>query len=510
MDLIANLTLGFETAFSPTNLLYCFIGVFLGTFIGVLPGIGALAAVSMLLPVTFYLPATTALVMLAGVYYGAEYGGSIASILLNLPGTPSAAVTCLDGYPMAQQGRAGVALFMTTIASFVGASVGILALTAFAPVLVQVTLAFGPAEYFAVMLLGLLAASAVSQGSPVKGIAMVVLGLMLGCVGTDINSGEARFTMGYYPLLDGISLIALAMGLFGISEVIASINTTNADVLKGKITFRSMLPSREDSRRSLMPMARGTTVGTIFGTLPGTGQTIASFIAYAIEKRVSRNPGRFGKGAIEGVMAPESANNAAAQTAFIPTLTMGIPGSATMALMLGALMIHGITPGPALMTEHPDIFWGLIASFWIGNVMLVLLNIPLIGMWVRLLKIPYHFLYPAIIVLICIGVYSINNNVFDVGLALFFGFVGYGMRLLGFEPAPLLIGFVLGPMMEENLRRAMLLARGDYLVLFQRPISATLLTLALLLLVWAIWASLRQRSRNKSRVIEDGLSPPQA
>ncbi|HSP24346.1 MAG TPA: tripartite tricarboxylate transporter permease, partial [Saliniramus sp.] len=392
MDLIANLTLGFETALSPTNLLYCFIGVFLGTFIGVLPGIGALAAVSMLLPVTFYLPATTALVMLAGVYYGAEYGGSIASILLNLPGTPSAAVTCLDGYPMAQQGRAGVALFMTTVASFVGASIGIVALTAFAPILVQVTLAFGPAEYFAVMLLGLLAASAVSQGSPAKGIAMVVLGLMLGCVGTDINSGEARFTMGYYPLLDGISLIALAMGLFGISEVIASINTTNGDVLKEKITFRSMLPTRDDTRRSIMPMARGTTVGTVFGTLPGTGQTIASFIAYAIEKRVSRDPGRFGKGAIEGIMSPESANNAAAQTAFIPTLTMGIPGSATMALMLGALMIHGITPGPALMTEHPDIFWGLIASFWIGTVMLVLLNIPLIGMWVRLLKIPYHFL----------------------------------------------------------------------------------------------------------------------
>jgi putative tricarboxylic transport membrane protein len=510
MDLVANLALGFETAFSPTNLLYCFIGVFLGTFIGVLPGIGALAAVSMLLPVTFYLPATTALVMLAGVYYGAEYGGSIASILLNLPGTPSAAVTCLDGYPMAQQGRAGVALFMTTMASFIGAAFGIVALTAFAPLLVKVTLAFGPAEYFAVMLLGLLAASAVSQGAPIKGIAMVVLGLLLGCVGTDINSGAARFTMGYHPLLDGISLIALAMGLFGISEVIASINQTNGSVLKDKITFRSMLPTRDDMRRSVMPTLRGTTVGSVFGTLPGTGQTIASFIAYAIEKRSSRTPERFGKGAVEGVMAPEAANNAAAQTAFIPTLTMGIPGSATMALMLGALMIHGITPGPGLMTEHPEIFWGLIASFWIGNIMLVMLNIPLIGMWVRLLKIPYHFLYPAIVVLICIGVYSINNNVFDVYLALFFGFVGYGMRLLGFEPAPLLIGFVLGPMMEENLRRAMLLARGDYLALFQRPISATLLTLAILLLVWAVWTSLRQRSRARAGVVrEEGVSGPQ-
>ncbi len=502
MELISNLALGFETALSPTNLLYCFIGVFLGTFIGVLPGIGALAAVSMLLPVTFYLPPTTALVMLAGVYYGAEYGGSIASILLNLPGTPSAAVTCLDGHPMAQQGRAGVALFMTTIASFIGASLGIVALTAFAPILAKVTLAFGPAEYFAVMVLGLLAASAISQGSPVKGIAMVVLGLLLGCVGTDINSGEARFTFGYFPLLDGISLIALAMGLFGISEVIASINTTNAEILKEKITFRSMLPTRDDNRRSVMPILRGTGVGTVFGTLPGTGQTIASFIAYAIEKRISRDPSRFGKGAVEGIASPEAANNAAAQTAFIPTLTMGIPGSATMALMLGALMIHGITPGPAMMTDHPEVFWGLIASFWIGNVLLVLLNIPLIGMWVRLLKIPYHFLYPAIVVLICIGVYSISNNVFDVGLALFFGFVGYGMRLLGFEPAPLLIGFVLGPMMEENLRRAMLLARGDYLVLFQRPISATLLILAFLLLAWALWATLRTSLSRKAAVEE--------
>ncbi len=495
MDLIANLTLGFQTAFSPENLLYCFIGVFLGTFIGVLPGIGALAAVSMLLPVTYYLPATTALVMLAGVYYGSEYGGSITSILLNLPGTPSAAVTCLDGYPMAQQGRAGVALFMTAIASFVGGSIGIIALIAFAPILVQVTLAFGPAEYFAVMLLGLLAASAVSRGSPAKGIAMVVLGLMLGCVGTDLNSGAHRFTLGYFALLDGVSLIALAMGLFGISEIIASINGKTSDVIKGKITFRSMFPSRDDKRRSIMPTVRGTTIGTVFGTLPGTGQTVASFISYAIEKRVSRDPDRFGKGAVEGVMAPESANNAAAQTAFIPTLTMGIPGSATMALMLGAMMIHGIAPGPALMTDYPETFWGLIASFWIGNVLLVLLNIPLIGLWVRLLRIPYFFLYPAIIVLICIGVYSINNSIFDVSLALIFGFIGYGMRILGFEPAPLLIGFVLGPMMEENLRRAMLLAQGDFFVFFQRPISATLLTLAFVLLIWAIWSSLFQRKK---------------
>jgi putative tricarboxylic transport membrane protein len=502
MDLLANLALGFETAFSPINLFYCFLGVFLGTFIGVLPGIGALAAVSMLLPVTFYLPATAALVMLAGVYYGSEYGGSIASILLNLPGTPSAAITCLDGYPMAQQGRAGVALFMTTIASFIGATVGILALTLFAPLLLQVTLAFGPAEYFAVMVLGLLAASAVGQGSPVKGIAMVVLGLLLGTIGTDINSGMARFTVGFHELRDGINLIALAMGLFGVSEVIASIQTRGGRMLEGRITFRSMLPEHGEVRRSLGAVARGTGIGSLFGALPGTGQTIASFISYAVEKRVSREPARFGKGAMEGIMAPESANNAACQTAFIPTLTLGIPGSATMALMLGALLIHGINPGPALMVDHPEVFWGLIASFWIGNVLLLILNIPLIGMWVRLLKVPYQYLYPSIIVLICIGVFSVNNSIFDVGLALLFGFLGYAMRLLDFEPAPLLIGFVLGPLMEENLRRAMLMARGDPMVLFQRPITATLLILAALLLVWALWASLRPRLRASAAVGE--------
>ena len=495
MELVANLALGFETAFSPINLFYCFLGVFLGTFIGVLPGIGALAAVSMLLPVTFYLPATTALVMLAGVYYGSEYGGSIASILLNLPGTPSAAVTCLDGYPMAQQGRAGVALFMTTIASFIGATVGILALTLFAPLLVEVTLAFGPAEYFAVMVLGLLAASAVGQGSPVKGIAMVVLGLLLGTAGTDINSGMARFTLGFHELRDGVNLIALAMGLFGISEVIASIQTRSGEVLKGKISFRSMLPARSELSGSVGAVLRGTGIGSLFGALPGTGQTVASFISYAVEKRVARDPSRFGRGAMEGIVAPESANNAACQTAFIPTLTLGIPGSATMALMLGALMIHGINPGPALMGTHPDVFWGLIASFWIGNVLLLILNIPLIGMWVRLLKVPYHYLYPSIVVLICIGVYSVNNSIFDVGLALLFGFLGYGMCLLDFEPAPLLIGFVLGPLLEENLRRAMLLARGDPTVLLQRPITAALLVVAVLLLVWALWASLRPRLR---------------
>lgn len=489
MELLSNLALGFEVAFSPTNLLYCFFGVFLGTFIGVLPGIGALAAVSMLLPVTFYLEPATALVMLAGVYYGAEYGGSIASILINLPGTPSAAVTCLDGYPMARAGRAGVALFITTLASFVGSAIGIVILTVCAPLLVKVALAFGPAEYFAIMLLGLVAAAAITQGSAIKGIGMVTVGILIGAIGTDINTGVWRFTFNSPYLLDGVSLVALAMGLFGVTEVIASINDRITSP-KGGISLRSMLPQGDDLRRSVFPMLRGTGVGSFFGTLPGTGQTIASFIAYAVEKRISRHPERFGKGAVEGISAPESANSASALTAFVPTLSLGIPGSATMALMLGAMMIHGITPGPMVITNHPDIFWGVIASFWIGNLLLVLLNVPLIGIWVRLLRVPYQFLYPAIIVLICVGVYSVNSNIFDVVIALALGVFGYGMRLLGFEPAPLLIGFVLGPMMEENLRRGLLLARGDYIALVTEPITGCILAVTAILVVWSVWKTL--------------------
>jgi putative tricarboxylic transport membrane protein len=478
MEILASLALGFETAFSPMNLLYCFIGVFLGTLIGVLPGIGALATISLLLPVTFHLPATAALVMLAGVYYGAQYGGSTASILLNLPGTPAAAVACLDGYPMAKQGRAGVALFMTTIGSFVGASLGIVALSAFGPKIAEIGLAFGPAEYFSMMLLGLIAASTLSQQSPVKGIAMVVLGLLLGMVGTDVNSGALRFTFGLPGLIDGINLVAIAMGLFGISEVIASITSLKT----GRI-----------AKGGIMPMLRGTGIGSFFGALPGAGASIASFMSYAAEKRVARDPSRFGKGAIEGVVAPETANNAAAQTAFIPTLTLGIPGDATMALMLGALMIHGIIPGPGLVSEHPDLFWGLIASFWIGNVLLVFLNLPLIGIWVRILAIPYRMLYPAILLFVCLGVYSINNSVFDVGVAMVFGAVGYVMILLRFEPAPLLLGFILGPLMEEHLRRALLLSRGEVTVFFERPISAGFMIATLLLLGWAILSMIRRR-----------------
>jgi len=496
MELIANLSLGFSVAISPETLLFCFLGVLLGTLIGVLPGIGSLAAVAMLLPISYHLEPMAALVLLAGVYYGAEYGGSTASILLNLPGTPSSAVTCLDGYPMARKGKAGVALFTTTIASFVGGAVGIILLTSFAPALARVALAFGAADFFAVMLLGLVAAAAIGQGAPIKGIAMVFTGVLLGTVGTDLNTGADRYTYGFFELMDGISIMALAMGLFGLAEIIVSIHNP-VRVPKDKVTLRSMLPSRAEARAAALPIARGAGLGSFFGVLPGTGQSIASFMSYAVEKRVSGQPERFGTGAIEGISGPEAASNAAVQTSFIPTLTMGIPGSATMALMLGALMMHGITPGPRLLTDHADIFWGLVVSFWVGNILLVLLNIPMIGIWVRLLRVPYQILYPGIIVLILIGVFSVNNSVFDVYVAVGFGLLGYAMRILGFEPAPLLVGFVLGPMMEENFRRALIIGRGDFMTFFQQPISGSLLVLTGLLLVWSLWASVRPRKAKK-------------
>lgn len=501
MDAINNLIFGFETALTLTNLFYCFIGVFLGMLIGVLPGIGSIAAVSMLLPISFYLEPATALLMLAGVYYGAEYGGSTASILLNLPGTPSSAVTCLDGYPMAKQGRAGVALFMTTIASFVGSVVAIFALITLSPLMASLAMSFGSAEYFAVMVLGLIAAGTVSQGSPLKGLAMVILGLMLGCVGTDIDSGILRFSFGFTALFDGINLVALAMGLFGIAEIVGSIALKrNSDSLR-KVTLRSMIPTKEDTRRSTMPILRGSFIGSALGPLPGTGPTIASFLSYAVEKRSSKTPERFGKGAIEGIAGPEASNNAAAVSAFIPTLTLGVPGSATMAFMLGALLIHGIIPGPTLITDHPDIFWGLIASFFIGNAILLILNIPLIGFWVRILQVPYDYLFPTIICLVCIGVYSVNNNVFDIWLVLLFGAIGYGMALLDFEPAPLIVGFILGPLMEENLRRSLVLTGGDFMGLFYRPISGTILVMTIILMVWMLARFLLSRRRARQQLL---------
>lgn len=504
MDIANGLLLGLQSALQPTTLLYCFIGVFLGTLIGVLPGIGALATISLLLPITYHIPPTAAVVMLAGVYYGAQYGGSTASILLNLPGTPSSAVACLDGYPMAKQGRAGIALFMTTVASFVGSMIGILMLILFAPAIAELGLKFGPAEYFAMMLLGLIAASTLAAGSVLKGFAMVVFGLLLGTIGTDINSGVPRFAFGMPELMDGLNLVALAMGIFGISEVISTVNIKRDAKVKEKITFRSMVPTSDDAKRSVMPMMRGTGVGSFFGALPGTGASIASFMAYAVEKKVAKDPSRFGQGAIEGLTAPEAANNAASQTSFVPTLSLGIPGDAVMALMLGALIIHGIQPGPLLVTQQPELFWGLIVSFAIGNIMLVVLNLPLIGIWVSILRIPYRVLYPAILVFIMLGVYSVNNNTFDIFVVAVLGIMGYLLSVLKFEAAPLLLGFVLGPMMEENLRRALLLSRGDMMTFIDRPISAGFLAFGLVLVLWTVLSSIRSAMKPADPVSDSG------
>lgn len=494
VGLFDNIVLGLGTALAWNNLLWCIIGVTLGTLIGVIPGVGTLATMSLLFPITYHLDPTAALIMLAGIWYGSTYGGSTASILLNLPGTPANAVTCLDGYPMAKQGRAGVALLMTTFASFVGASAGILLLTMFAEPIAGIAFKFGPSEYFAMMVLGLVAASVVSSGSAIKGVTMVVGGVLLGLVGTDVNSGVARFTLGFPELQDGVGIVALAMGLFGLTEIIASINHVKAADSKIDVSMKSMLPTRDEVKRSWGGMARGSSIGAWLGILPGVGPTVAAFMAYAVEKRTSKRPERFGKGTIEGIMAPESANSASDMASFIPTLTLGVPGSVTMALIIGALMIHGIQPGPNMLNEQPAMFWGLVMSFWIGNIILVVLNIPMIGMWVRVLTIPYPILYPAIVMFVCIGVYGVNNNVFDVYAVLVFGIAGYILRVLNFEPAPLLLGYVLGPMLEENFRRAMLLSRGSVSDAFlTRPISLWLLVLTAALLLWGLWSGLRQR-----------------
>lgn len=491
MELFNNLLLGLQVASDPTILWYCFLGVFLGTAVGVLPGIGALAAISLLLPMTYHMSPTAAIVMLAGVYYGAQYGGSTASILMNLPGGPSAAVTCLDGYPMAKQGKAGKALFITTIASLVGAMIGLVLLVLFSPVIAEVGLKFGPAELFSMMVLGLVAASSMGTGSPIKGLAMVVMGVLLGMVGTDVNSGAARFTFDIPELMDGINLVALAMGLFGVAEVVRNIHGQDDSQKVEKVTLRSMIPAREEMKRSYPAMLRGSALGA----LPGVGPSIAAFMSYAIEKRVAKDPSQFGQGAVQGISAPESANNAAAQTAFVPSLSLGIPGDAVMAIMLGALIIHGITPGPMLINEQPEMFWGLVVSFAIGNLMLVLLNIPTISIWVSLLRIPFTWLYPAILVFVALGVYSVNNNHFDIYMVAGLGVLGYLFMLLRFEAAPLLLGYILGPMVEENLRRALLLSRGDPAIFFDRPISATLLYVTLAMLGWTLFKFLRRSLR---------------
>lgn len=499
-DLFQNLALGFSVAVSAENLLYCFIGVTLGTFIGVLPGIGPLATIAMLLPLTFYLDPVTGLIALAGVYYGAMYGGSTTSILMNLPGTGAAAVVCIDGNRMAKQGRAGPALVSTAFASFAGACIAIVMVALFAPPLARWALAFGPAEYFSLMVLGLLAAVMLTSGPILKGVGMVLLGLLLGLIGMDINSGVYRFTFGIPDLSDGINFVVLAMGIFGFSEIISNLEERRegeAQTVRYSFRWRDLLLSREDARRSTFPILRGTLVGAFLGILPGAGTAISSFAAYTVEKRVSRDPSKFGNGAIEGVVAPEAANNSAANTSFIPTLTLGIPGDSVMALMLAAVMIHGIDPGPRVMVEQPNLFWGLLASMVIGNFMLLVLNLPLVGVWIRILSIPYSLLYPPVILFISIGVYSLNNNVFDVLLTGLFGVVGYVFLKLKCEPAPLLLGFILGPMMEENFRRAMILSRGDPQTFISRPISLFFLATAALCIVLMFASAYRERRKTQ-------------
>ncbi|MCE3270406.1 MAG: tripartite tricarboxylate transporter permease [Ramlibacter sp.] len=485
MDLFTNLALGFGVAFTPINLLYCFIGCVLGTAIGVLPGVGPVATIAMLLPATYALPPVSALIMLAGIYYGSQYGGSTTAILVNLPGESSSVVTIIDGYQMARQGRAGPALAAAGIGSFFAGCVATLILAGFAAPLTEVAFKFGPAEYFSLMVLGLIGAVVLASGSLIKAIAMILLGLLLGLIGTDVNSGVARYSFDIPELTDGLGFIVIAMGVFGYGEIISNLGKHEDErkVFTSKVT--GLFPTKEDFKRMAPAILRGTALGSALGILPGGGALLSAFAAYTIEKKTKLQPGEvpFGKGNIRGVAAPEAANNAGSQTSFIPLLTLGIPPNAVMALMVGAMTIHNIQPGPQVMTSNPQLFWGLIASMWIGNAMLVILNLPLIGMWIKLLTIPYRWLFPSIVLFCAIGVYSTNNNTWDIWMVAIFGVVGYTFIKLGCEPAPLLLGFILGPMMEENLRRALLLSRGDWSVLVTRPLSAGLLGAALLLII---------------------------
>ena len=465
MDLFANLALGFSVAFTLQNLAYCFIGVLVGTLIGVLPGIGPLATISMLLPLTYTVSPIAALIMLAGIYYGAQYGGSTTAILVNLPGETSNVVTCLDGYQMARQGRAGPALAIAAIGSFIAGTIGTLLIAVAGPPLAEFALKFGAPEYFSLMLMGLVAAAALAQGDTIKSLAMVVVGVLLGLVGTDVSTGVLRFAFGVRELFDGIGFIVLAVGVFAIGEIIHNLAQPSAQrVFDVKIT--NLWLSWADFRQSVAPILRGTALGSFFGVLPGTGPAVASFSSYMLEQKLAKDPSRFGKGAIEGVAGPEAANNADAQCKFIPMLTLGLPASAVMALMLGAMTMHGIQPGPEVMTQRPELFWGLIASMWVGNLVLVILNLPLVGLWVKLLEVPYRILFPAIVAFSAIGIYSGSNSPVDLYLAAVFGVLGFVWVKLGFNLAPMLLGFVLGPLLEENLRRAMLVARGDPTVFF--------------------------------------------
>ena len=479
------------------------MGCLLGTLIGVLPGIGPVATIAMLLPATYALPPVSALIMLAGIYYGAQYGGSTTAILVNLPGEASSVVTTIDGYQMARRGRAGPALAAAGLGSFFAGCIGTLVLAAFAPPLTELAFKFGPAEYFSLMILGLIGAVVLASGSLIKAIAMIILGLLLGLIGTDVNSGVARYSFDIPELTDGVGFVVIAMGIFGYGEIISNLSRPEdeREVFTAKVT--GLFPTKEDFRNMIPAVLRGTALGAILGVLPGGGALLAAFAAYTVEKKTSLRPGEvpFGQGNIRGVAAPESANNAGAQTSFIPLLTLGIPPNAVMALMVGAMTIHNIQPGPQVMTSNPELFWGLIASMWIGNLMLIILNLPLIGMWIKLLTVPYRFLFPAIVLFCAIGVYSTNNNSFDIWSVAAFGFIGYLFIKIGCEPQPLLLGFILGPMMEENLRRALLLSRGDWTVFVTRPLSGSLLVAALILLGIVLLPSIR--NKREEAFVED-------
>jgi putative tricarboxylic transport membrane protein len=493
MDLLNNLALGFGVAFTFQNLLYAFGGAVLGTLIGVLPGLGPTATMAMLLPSIYALDATPALIMLAGIYYGAQYGGSTTAILINVPGESSSVVTAIDGYQMARQGRAGAALAAAGLGSFFAGCVGTIVIAAFAPPLTELAFKFGPAEYFSLMVLGLVGAVVLASGSLVKAIAMILLGLLMGQVNTDVISGVPRYSFDIPELTDGINFVVIAMGVFGFGEIIANLGrpAEHREVFTKDV--KGLWPTRQDFQQAWPAVLRGTSLGSILGTLPGGGALLSSFAAYTLEKKIAGPSGRFGKGDIRGVAGPESANNAGAQTSFIPMLTLGIPPNAVMALMVGAMTIKGIQPGPQVMTSNPELFWGLIASMWIGNLMLVILNLPLIGIWIKLLTVPYRFLFPAIVTFCCIGSFTLNNNNFDVYVTAMFAIVGYLFYKLGCEPAPLLLGFILGPMMEENLRRALLLSRGDWATFATKPLSAGLLLAALAMIVIVMLPSIKAK-----------------
>jgi putative tricarboxylic transport membrane protein len=490
-DLIANLALGMDVALSLKNVWYCFIGCLIGTLIGVLPGVGPIATITMLLPITFGLDPVGALIMLAGIYYGAQYGGSTTAILVNIPGEATSVVTTLDGHQMAKQGRAGVALGIAAIGSFLAGCVATIIIAALAVPLTKMALLFGPADYFSLMVLGLMFAVVLARGSVLKAIAIILVGILLSTIGTDLESGEERLTFGWTEIADGLDVAVIAMGMFGFAEILRNLETTvTRDVIQSKIG--NLLPNRADMRTAAAPIARGTLLGSMLGLLPGNGAVLGPFASYTLEKKLAKDPSRFGRGAIEGVAGPESANNAGAQTAFIPLLTLGIPPNAVMALMVGAMTIHGIIPGPQIMSKQPNLFWGMIASMWIGNLMLLVINLPLIGLWVRFLKVPYRLMFPSIVLLCCIGIYSINNSPVEVVMTAAFGLFGYALVKFGFEPAPLLLGFVLGRLMEEKLRQALVISRGSFMTFIERPLSAGLLFVALILMLIAILPTIRK------------------